>query len=71
MTSTQLKSDVSESCHDIDDETDDSYFKTQKINSLKRFREKYPNGIGKITEFNFLNTSTTNMNQKHENLLHS
>lgn len=59
MTNTQLKSDISESHNDID-EDDDSYFKLQKINRLKRFKEKYPNGIGEITEFNFLNTSTTN-----------
>lgn len=63
MTTSQLKSDVFESCDDIDDDMDDSYFKLQKINRLKRFKEKYPNGIGEITEFNFLNTSTTNPNQ--------
>ena len=65
MASTQLKSDISES-EDIEDhidDLDDSYFKLQKINRLKRFKEKYPNGIGEITEFNFLNISTTSQNQ--------
>ena len=56
MTTSQLKSDISEARDEINDDIDDSYFKTQKINRLKRFKEKYPDGIGEITEINFLNT---------------
>ena len=63
MTTSQLKSDISESCDDIDDDTDDSYFKLQKINRPKQVKDRNPTGIGEITEFNFLNISTTNSNQ--------
>jgi len=60
MTTKQLKSDISESHHDIDE--NDAYFEHLQKLSIQPFKDHTPNGIGEITEINFLNTSTSDSN---------
>lgn len=61
MTTTQLKSDISES-KDIEDHIDDVYFEHLQKLSIQKFKERNPNDIKEITEFNFLNISTSDSN---------